>query len=85
MESIVFGIALTVSLMVREPTPTGREAARYASIATYKHSGLDKIIEPKLESLEKEYIPENIRKLGLSINFINRLTVDKRIEYSWSF
>lgn len=83
--TITGGLLLTGFLLATEPNPQGREAARYASLATYQQSGLDKLVAPRLEYLEKRYVPEVMKTYGVGFTFIYRLSVDRKIEYSWSF
>lgn len=85
MSALVFGLSLTGALLIVEPTPTGRQAANYAAQATYRASGYDQIIEPKVKELEQRYIPEVLRKYGVTIATVQRLAVDHKIEYGWSF
>lgn len=81
----VSGLLLTGLLLGAEPNAKGREAARYSSIATYHQSGLDKILAPKLQYIEKRYIPEFLRNFGVETTLIYRIVVDQKIEYRWSF
>ena len=86
METTIFaGLLLTGSLLATEPNPQGREAARYASLATYRQSGLDKLVEPRLQYIERNYLPEFLKTYGVGVTFIYRAAIDHRVEHSWSF
>ena len=86
MEPTIFaGFLLTGLLLAKEPTPEGREAAQYAALATYHQSGLDKMIEPRLQYLERRYISEDVKSFGIVSSIIYRFSVDHTIVYGWSF
>lgn len=83
--SFTAGIFLTAAILASEPSEEGREAARYSSIATYRQSGIDKIVEPKIQYLHDKYIPQEIKNLGVGPVFAYRLFIDRKIEFSWGF
>jgi len=85
VESVLFGLALTGSLILTEPNTSGRQAATYAARATYYQGGYDKMLEPIAKELERKYLSDELRRLGVGVSFIYRLAVDNRIECSWSF
>ena len=85
MDCILFGLSLSAALLASEPNSKGRGAADYAVRATYYQSGLNKVVEPIAKDLDKKYIPDNVRKVGVGASFAYHLIKDNRIEYSWSF
>lgn len=86
MEStLIAGFLLTSSILCLEPNERGREAARYTALATYRQTGLDKIIEPNVQYLEKKYIPEYLKSFGVGATFIYRASIDHKIEFIWRF
>lgn len=85
MTCLLTGIALTSSLYLIDNNDKTRLAAQYAAQATYNQCGIKQQLEPQIILLEKKYIPEYLRKLGISGTFIYRFVKDQKIEYTWSF
>jgi len=85
VETVVFGLSLSAALFATEPTPHGRGAAVYAARATYYQSGFNNVIEPIAKDLDRRYIPQELRNLGVGASFVYRLIKDNRVEYGWSF
>lgn len=83
--SLTAGVFLTAALLASEPSEKGREAARYSSIAAYRQSGIDKVVEPKIKYLYDEHLPKLFKDLGVGPVFAYRLIVDRKIEFTWGF
>lgn len=83
--SLAAGVFLTVSILAVEPSENGRQAAIYSSLATYRQSGIDKIVEPEIQYIHDKLVPHAIRRYGAGPVFAYRLFVDKKIEFSWGF
>ena len=84
-ETIVAGLVLTTTLYITEPNEIGRSAAHTAMTATYKTSGLDKVLEPTFKKLEEKYVNDELRSIGIGLSFFYRVIVEQKIEHTWSF
>jgi hypothetical protein len=85
IEAIVLASGVSAAILYSYPNEQGRQAVNNIALATYKYTELDKVIQPYAKDLEKKYVSNGLRNLGIGASFIYRLVKDNEIEYTWSF
>jgi hypothetical protein len=85
MDPLLFGAILAGVIVTSEPNSAGREAAVYSLRAGYYQGEYHKVIDPIAKEIDRRYIPNELRNLGIGASFVYRLIQDNRVEYSWSF
>lgn len=60
-------------------------AARQAFNGGYVQSGLKPMVDKKLKSLERRYVPKELEKYGSVTAIIIKTVVQQQLSVSWSF
>lgn len=83
--SLDFFAITMMTLMLKDDTQQSRTAATYVAQSYYVQSGLNKTVDPILESVDKKYLPDVARKAGMGLVFFYKIAKDNKAEFSWSF
>lgn len=75
----------TLPVYLMSVDPQVKSASFNASLAAYKQSGLEMEVSDIAGNLERKFVPQAVRSLGIGFTFGYRLMTENRIEYSWSF
>lgn len=78
-ELLLFGFIVT-SALSSEARPE-QEALQNASIALYKQSGLEEVIQNTID----RQIPDDVKLIAGNILMITKTIKEQKISYAWSF
>lgn len=88
----VTGIIIALGLYigaVDQKNPTVHDhyidASRTAWDAGYEQSGLKKMVDKRMQDLEKKYVPKEVEKYGSATAIVIKVIVQKQLTLTWSF